>query len=85
MGINVTLRGMIAIFLIGFVWLGLMPTMNQLVTDPNLWGDVTDSRAIFLKDNAVNLYYIGGLIALFASIVWMLNSASAKGSASIYG
>lgn len=85
MGINVTLRGMIAIFMIGFVWLGLMPTIDQLVKDPNLWGDVVDSRMIFLKENAVNLYLIAGLIALFASIVWMLNSASAKGAASIYG
>lgn len=85
MGMNTTLRGIIALFLIGFVWLGLMPTMDGLAKDPNMWGDVTDSRAIFLRDNSVNLYYIGGLIALFATIVWMWNSASAKGGASIYG
>jgi len=85
MGINVTLRGMIAIFLIGFVWLGMMPTIDGLVKDPNLWGEVTDSRMIFLKDNAVNLYLIAGLVSLFAAIVWMLNSASAKGGATIYG
>lgn len=84
MGINTTLRGIITVFLIGFVWLGMMPTMNSLVTDDGMWGDVTDSRAIFLKENSMNLYYIGGLIALFSTIVWMLNSASSKGGATIY-
>lgn len=85
MGINTVLRGIITIFLIGFVWLGMMPTMNGLATDDGMWGDVTDSRSIFLKDNALNLYYIAGLIALFSTVVWMLNASSSKGGATIYG
>lgn len=85
MGINTTLRGIIALFLIGFVWIGFMPQMNNLVNDDNIWGDVVDSRALFIKDNAMNLYYIGGIIALFATIIWMFNSAQSRGAASIYG
>lgn len=85
MGINTTLRGVIALFLIGFVWLGFMPTMNNLVSDDSIWGDVIDSKALFIRDNAMTLYYVAGIIALFATIIWMLNSAQSKGAASIYG
>lgn len=80
MGINVVLRGIITLFLIGIVFLGLMPTVNELATDPDRWGETTDSRAVFLRDNAMNIYYISGIIGMFATVVWTMNAAASKGS-----
>jgi hypothetical protein len=80
MGINVIVRGMTSLFLIGIIFFGLMPTIYKLNVDPNLWDGITDSRAIFLKDNALNIFYISGLVFMFGIIIWMFNGASAKGS-----
>jgi hypothetical protein len=81
MGINVIVRGMTSLFLNGVIFFALMPTIYKLNVDPQLWDGVTDSRAIFLKDNALNIFYISGLIFMFGIIIWMFNGASNKGSA----
>lgn len=83
MGINVVVRGMTALFMIGIVFFGLMPTVYKLTVDPQLWDGITDSRAVFLKDNALNIFYISGFIFMFGIIIWMFNGASNKGS--VYG
>ncbi|MFB5597697.1 MAG: hypothetical protein ACE5RJ_01595 [Nitrosopumilaceae archaeon] len=85
MGINTITRGMITIFLIGIVYLAMMPTVSNLAEDPVLWEDVTDSRALFLRDNAMLLFYIGGVMGLVFAIVWMLQASSSKGAVSQFG
>lgn len=80
MGVNVILRGMIAIFAIGIVFLSLTPYIDDLATNSSLWGDVIDERAIFLRDNALTLFYVIGLIAFFTVIIWMFNASSRKGA-----
>ena len=85
MGINVILRGMITLFFIGVIFLGMMPYIYELSVNEDLWGDVADSRAIFLRDNALNIFYISGLVSFFATIVWMYNASSSKGGAGVYG
>lgn len=85
MGINVTGKGLITLFLIGIVYLGLMPTVSNLAEDPSLWTGVTDSRALFLRDNAMLIFYVSGLIAFFATIIWMFQASASKGAVSQFG
>ena len=85
MGINTIGKGIITIMLIGVVYLGMMPTMSNLAEDENLWTGVIDSRALFLKDNAMLIFYVSGLIAFFATIIWMFNASSSKGAVSQFG
>lgn len=85
MGINVIMRGIITIFMIGIIFLGLMPTVYNLSVDESMWGDVQDSRALFLRDNAMLIFYISGLIGFFATIAWMFNASSSRGAVSQYG
>ncbi len=80
MSINVIVRGMTALFVVGIIFFGLMPTIYKLTVDPQLWDGISDSRAIFLKDNALNIFYISGVIFMFGIIVWMFNGASNVGS-----
>lgn len=80
MGINVIMRGIITIFMIGIIFLGLMPTVYNLSVDDGMWGNVQDSRALFLRDNAMLIFYVSGLIGFFTTIVWMFNASSSRGS-----
>lgn len=84
MGINVILRGMIAIFSIGFIFMALMPYIYALATDNNLWSEVLDPRAIWLRDNALNIFYITGIVGIFSTIVWIFNASDRKGAISSY-
>lgn len=85
MGINTITKGIIALFLIGIIYLGVMPTVSNLAEDPNLWVGVVDSRALFLKDNAMIIFYISGLLAFFSIILWIFNASSSKGSVAQFG
>jgi len=85
MGINTITKGIIALFLIGIIYLGIMPTVSNLADDPSLWIGVVDSRALFLKDNAMLIFYVSGLLAFFSIIIWMFNASSAKGATSQFG
>ena len=85
MGINIITRGIVTLFLIGVIFLGLMPTVHDLSTNDELWEEVTDSRAVFLRDNAMTVYYISGIFSLFTTIVWMLNASQSKGASTVYG
>ena len=71
--------------LIGIVYLGLMPTISNLAEDPTMWENVTDSRALLLRDNALLIFYVSGLIAFISTIIWILNASSAKGAVSQFG
>ncbi len=85
MGINTITKGIISLFLVGVIYLGMMPTMANLAEDPNLWVGVIDSRALFLKDNGMLIFYVSGLIAFFSIIIWMFNASSAKGATAQFG
>jgi len=85
MGINTITKGIIALFLIGIIYLGIMPTVSNLAEDPSLWIGVVDSRALFLKDNALLIFYVSGFLAFFSIIIWMFNASSAKGATSNFG
>jgi len=85
MGISTITKGIIALFLIGIIYLGIMPTVSNLAEDPSLWIGVTDSRALFLKDNAMLIFYASGLLAFFSIIIWMFNASSARGATSNFG
>lgn len=85
MGVNTIGKGIITIFLIAIVYLGIMPTISNLAEDPTLWTGVTDSRAIFLRDNAVMILYVSGLIAFFATIIWIFNASTSKGAVTNFG
>lgn len=85
MGINTITKGIIALFLIGVIYLGIMPTMSNLAEDPNLWVGVVDSRALFLKDNAMLIFYVSGFISFFSVIIWMFNASSSRGAVSQFG
>ena len=85
MGVNTIGKGLITIFLIGIVYLGIMPTVSNLAEDESLWTGVTDSRALFLRDNAMLIFYVSGLIAFFATIIWMFNASTSKGAVSQFG
>ena len=74
-----------ALFLIGFIFLGMMPTVFNLATDEGIWDEVQDSRAIFLRDNALNIFYISGIMSMFATIIWMFNASQSKGASTVYG
>lgn len=80
MGINTILRGIITIFLIGVIFLGIMPTVYNLSVDEGMWGTVQDSRALFLRDNAMLIFYVSGLIGFFATLVWMFSASSSRGA-----
>ena len=85
MGVNTIGKGILTIFLIGIIYLGFMPTMSNLAEDPAMWEGVTDSRALFLRDNAMLIFYVSGLLAFFATIVWILNASTSKGAVSQFG
>lgn len=85
MGVNTIGKGIITLFLIGIVYLGMMPTVSNLAEDDQLWGNVTDSRALFVRDNAMIIYYVSGLIGFFTTIIWMFNASTAKGAVTNFG
>ncbi len=85
MGINTITKGIIALFLVGIIYLGMMPVVSNLAEDPNLWIDVVDSRALFLKDNAMLIFYASGLLSFFIIIIWMFQASTARGATSNFG
>lgn len=85
MAINTIGKGLITLFLIGIIYLGIMPTVSNLAEDPSLWTGVTDSRALFLRDNAMTIFYVSGFIAFISTIIWMFNASSSKGAVSQFG
>ena len=80
MGVNVIGKGIITLFLIGIIYLAFMPHVVELTQDESLWADVSDSRALALRDNALLLYYVAGLLAFVTLVIWMFNASSSKGS-----
>ncbi len=80
MGINVIVKGIIALFLIGIIYLGVMPTVTNLADDPSLFDGEVSSNTLFLKDNALTIFYVSGLLAFFSIIVWMFNASSSSGA-----
>ena len=82
MGVNVIGRGLVVMFLVGIVYLAFMPHIAELTTNEALWVEVADSRAIALRDNALLLYYVAGILAFVVVVVWMFNASSSKGASS---
>jgi len=80
MGINSIVKGVIALFLIGIIYMGVMPTVTNLADDPSLFGDDVSSNTLFLKDNALTIFYVSGLLAFLSIIVWMFNASSSSGA-----
>ncbi len=60
-GVTTIGKGLITIFLICIVYLGIMPTVSNLAEDESLWTGVTDSRALFLRDNAMLIFCLKNL------------------------
>ncbi len=79
MGINVIVKGLIAMFLIGLIYLSLTSTIVNLANDPTLFGGELNDGTMFLKDNVLLIYYTAGLISFFSIIIWMFNASSASG------
>ena len=77
---QVVIRGMVAMFLVGFIILAFAPAIDSLVSDKQLWGEVGDPRAIILRDNAVTLFYVSGLIAFVVILSWMWNASQSRGA-----
>ena len=82
---QVILRGIAAMFLVGFIILAFAPMIDSLVSDKQLWGEVGDPRAIALRDNAVTLFYVAGLIAFVMIISWMWNASQSRGAIGVSG
>ena len=64
----------------GFIILAFAPAIDSLVSDKQLWGEVGDPRAIILRDNAVTLFYVSGLIAFVVILSWMWNASQSRGA-----
>ena len=82
---QVIIRGILALFLIGFLVLAFAPSIDSLASNETLWGEVGDSRALALRDNAVTLFYVAGLISFVMIIVWMWNAAQSRGAVGVSG
>lgn len=84
MGINTIVKGIIALFLIGIIYLSITPLVVDLANDPVLFSDEMDPNTLLLKENALLIFYTSGLLTFFVIIIWMFNASSASGAQSSY-
>jgi|APSaa5957512535_1039671.scaffolds.fasta_scaffold00674_31 hypothetical protein len=84
MGVNTIIRGVLAIFFIGLIWLSMMPEMYKITHNETMWGDVEDPRALGVRDMSWNMYLGAGVIAMFSIFVWMINASTRKTASTAY-
>ena len=84
MGVNTIIRGVLALFFIGLIWLSMMPEMYKITHNETMWGDVTDERALGVRDMSWNMYLGAGVIAMFSIFVWMINASTRKTASAAY-
>lgn len=82
MGINTIVKGIIALFLIGIIYLSITPLVVDLANDPMLFSGEISPETLFLKDNALLIFYTSGLLTFFVIIVWMFTASSSSGAIS---
>lgn len=82
MGISTIVKGIIALFLIGIIYLSITPTIVDLANDPTMFSGEMDPNTLFLKDNALLIFYTSGILSFFVIIIWMFNASSASGATS---
>jgi len=80
MGINTITKGVIALFVIGIIYLSMTSTIVTLADDPTLFGEDLNPSTLFLRDNVLMIYYSSGIFAFFVIIVWMFSASSARGA-----
>jgi len=80
MGINVIVKGIIALFLISIIYLSMTSTVENLANDPSLFDGEVSSATMFLRDNVMMIYYMSGVFTFFVIIVWMFSASSASGA-----
>ena len=85
MGINSIIKGVIALFLIGIIFLSITPFIINLADDPTLFSGEINEQTLFLKDNALMIWYIAGIFSFFSIIIWMFNASSSSGAVSQFG
>ena len=84
MGVNTIIRGVLALFFIGLIWLSMMPEMYKITHNETMWGDVEDERALGVRDMSWNMYLGAGVIAMFSIFVWMINASTRKTASAAY-
>ena len=82
MGINTITKGIIALFIIGIIYLSMTSTIVNLADDPTLFGGEMNEGTLFLRENVLMIYYMSGIFTFFVIIVWMFNASSASGASS---
>ncbi|MBL7014798.1 MAG: hypothetical protein ISR79_00360 [Nitrosopumilus sp.] len=82
MGINTITKGIIALFIIGIIYLSMTSTIVNLADDPTLFGGEMNEGTLFLRDNVLMIYYMSGIFTFFVIIVWMFSASSASGASS---
>ena len=81
---QVIVKGVIALFIVGIIVVSFSPVIDNLANDSGLWGNVTDGRALFIRDNTVTIFYVISFITFIMIIIWMWNAAQAKGAIGNY-
>lgn len=82
---NTIAKGLIALFLIGIIYLALTPTVSNIAEDPSMWDGVTDTDSLSLRNNTMTIYYFSGVLFLVVVIIWMFSASTSKGAVSTYG
>lgn len=78
-------KGLIALFLIGVIYLSMIPVVSNLAEDETLFNNVSDPNILFLRDNTLTIFYASGFLVFIVIIIWMFNAVTARGAVSAYG
>lgn len=84
MGINVIIRGVLGLFFTGMIFLAMMPALYTFTHDSAMWADVSDPRALNIRDVFWTGYLATGVIAFFVIFLWMINAANRKTASTAY-
>lgn len=85
MGINSIVKGIIALFLIGIIFLSVTPFIINLADDPTLFSGEINEQTLFLKNNVLIIWYVAGIFSFFTIILWMFNASSSSGAMTSFG
>lgn len=77
-------KGLIALFIIGIIYLSLTPVVSNLAEDESLWSNATDPASLFLRDNTLMVFYFSGVAVFFIIIIWMFSAVTSRGAVSSY-
>ena len=62
----------------------MMPTLYTFTHDSPMWADVTDQRALDIRDVMWTGYLATGIITFFSIFLWMINASNRKTASSVY-